>query len=197
MRAALVASVTAFALLALWVCSGASIGFDLAVRGFVHGYASDPLTALMKLLTTVGTDYVWGPLVLGIAFVLWRKQRGRDAVWLVGLAVSAYALNEGLKHIFLRQRPYPFFGLRPLHSYSFPSGHAMIATTVYMAIAWLLTRKKSRRPSLPEILFGCLSFSIGLSRVYLGDHYPSDVIGGFLGAAACLSGAALVRDPDA
>ncbi|MBX3278678.1 MAG: phosphatase PAP2 family protein [Acidobacteria bacterium] len=116
---------------------------------------------------------------------LFIKRRGRDssaalditAVW---LAIGAgYALNYTLKILFARSRP----ELSPLlltpSGYSYPSGHAMVSTVVYGCAAYLLARKWPRARRWITGAAVAWIFLIGLSRVYLDAHWPSDVLAGF------------------
>jgi len=136
----------------------------------------------MLALTFVGTNGFMA--IIGAIFVWWliRTNRVRDAIWLIALQISAELLLQILQFAFHRARPEPFFGLAKPNSYSFPSGHAMLSTVFYLSLAILMTRNPAVRASaaLP-------AFFIGLSRVYLGVHYPTDVLAGFAGGAFWLS----------
>jgi undecaprenyl-diphosphatase len=103
------------------------------------------------------------------------------------MAVSmagALALDLALKYSFHRPRPQPFFGAAP-HSYSFPSGHALCSFCFYAVLAGLIaarTRSLVLRVTA-GVAAAVLVIAIGISRIYLGMHYPSDVIAGYLAAA--------------
>src|SRR5262249_18612156 len=99
-----------------------------------------------------------------------------------------------LKYAFHRPRPPVFFGAQP-HSYSFPSGHALCSFCFYAVLAGLIaarTRSLALRIAVAA-LAAVLVIAIGLSRVYLGMHYPSDGLGGYLAASVWVS-AMLVLD---
>jgi undecaprenyl-diphosphatase len=97
-------------------------------------------------------------------------------------------LDISLKHAFHRIRPVPFFVALP-HTYSFPSGHALFSFCFYGVLAGLLadrTRSRTARIYL-RLAAAVLIAAIGLSRIYLGVHYPTDVLGGYLAAAVWVS----------
>jgi undecaprenyl-diphosphatase len=93
-------------------------------------------------------------------------------------------LENALKFAFQRARPEPFFGTAP-ETYSFPSGHALFSACFYGVFAWLLGtafRNRGVRAAIWTISLALIA-AIGLSRLYLGFHYPTDVIAGYLVAA--------------
>jgi undecaprenyl-diphosphatase len=96
--------------------------------------------------------------------------------------ISANLMLKILQFAFHRARPNPFFGLSTPESYTFPSGHAMLSTVFFLSLAMLITRKPAAR-----IAAAILAFFIGLSRIYLGVHYPTDVLAGFAAGAFWLS----------
>jgi undecaprenyl-diphosphatase len=103
------------------------------------------------------------------------------ALFVICTAGGGQILNAVLKYLFGRERPASEFRWTEVHSLSFPSGHATSATVVYLAIAVLLARLATKTSHRLYIIGGAvlLSFLVGLTRVYLGVHYPSDVIAGW------------------
>ena len=148
--------------------------FDETVRQAIHSLASPALTRVMLAFTVIGTTGFMA--IAAVPFVWWliRARRRADALWLISVPLTADLLLQILKYSFHRQRPEPFFGLPTPDSYSFPSGHALLSTVFYLTLAILMTRKLSIR-----LAAAGLAFLIGLSRVYLGVHYPTDVLAGF------------------
>lgn len=136
---------------------------------------------IMFFITSLGSTTVI--VILGlITFVLiWKKWSKKEARRLLLITLGGVILNNLLKIIIKRPRPL----IAPLvseSSYSFPSGHAMNATIFYLLIAFYIYKffgKKKYKWILISSLI-CLVLLIGFSRLYLGVHYPSDVVAGIL-----------------
>lgn len=110
------------------------------------------------------------------------KKNKQIAWWyLLTVSIGAGVLNQAMKFIFQRERPTSFDGLIEQGGYSFPSGHAMGSMIAYGALLFLVIRTYSKwKVILPAILIIIpLIALIGMSRIYLGVHYPSDIIGGY------------------
>jgi undecaprenyl-diphosphatase len=185
----------AFAWLAVARRSGATLEFDLGVRARVHDWASPPLTALARSLAALGSP-IFLSMFFAIAMVaFYRLEWKQPAITLAEVMASAIVCNIGLKRLIHRARPEPFFGLNP-SSYSFPSGHALYSLCFYAVIASVLAAHAPERAARIGIWVAAalLIAGIGLSRVYLGVHYPSDVIAGYLSAAFVI-GAMLAFSP--
>jgi undecaprenyl-diphosphatase len=106
---------------------------------------------------------------------------GRRASMLLGSAVGSLLLNELLKLVFDRARPDAILQSARVFSSGFPSGHATLSCTAYFSAAMLLARSSSSQTAATWLLF-CAAFvvvAIGFSRIYLGVHYPSDVLAGW------------------
>lgn len=173
-----------FGWLADEVLEGETRHFDEVTRAAVHQLASPAMTVAMR-----GISFLGSMLFLTCAtvvIIIWFASRhwGREAKLLAITMAGASALNMSLKLAFKRSRPIPFFDLLPPESYSFPSGHALTSCCFYGAFAAILTaRIKSRRVRLIVwILSTTMFLLIGLSRIYLGVHYTTDVIAGFAAA---------------
>jgi undecaprenyl-diphosphatase len=167
------------------VLAGESMRFDNAVRNAIHTWASPPLTFAMLGITQLGSAPAL--VTLGV-LVIWRLtvQRRRQAVLIfIAACVGAEALSEMLKVVFRRQRPEAFFGYAEPITYSFPSGHSMMSACFYGVIAAILTTRMASSKRRIAIWAGAafLAVAIGFSRVYLGVHYPSDVLAGYATAA--------------
>ena len=176
-----------FASLARWVLPGDSLRFDLWIRGAMHSWATPFATVALYAITVLGMEWVMLPLG---ALVVWRlAKRGakRQASVLAVGTLSADAASELLKIVLRRPRPPVFFGLPHAFSYSFPSGHAFVGTVFYGLLAGILAGLYPRRRARIVAAWALLVLAIGFSRVYLGYHYPTDVLGGWLCAAAWLA----------
>jgi undecaprenyl-diphosphatase len=179
-----VAALLIFAWLARDVLRGQTIAFDAAVRNAVHGWASPQATYAMRGLSWIGSEIVLVPLGALAAFRLRAIGRKHAAILFIVAAMGGEALDQLLKLVFHRTRPEPFFGYRLPDSYSFPSGHAMVSFCFYVVLAGLLTLRMPWGPKKLAIwtLGAGLALFIGISRIYLGVHYPSDVLAGFMAA---------------
>ena len=128
-------------------------------------------------LTSIGS-------AAGVVFLLLRWFRPL-VLFIVTMAGQA-ALHHGFKWIVARPRPASLIPYTAAESFSFPSGHALSGLCLYGAIAWIVSARLEN-PALKTaiwIITVVLVFLIGTSRVYIGIHYPSDVLAGFLAAAA-------------
>ncbi len=166
---------------------GETLRLDLGVRSWVHQFASPPMTRAMTMVSLLGYNILIVELLVAIAvflYVRWRHAAG----WLAVSMGGALALDLALKYAFHRPRPEPFFGTAP-HSYSFPSGHALCSFCFYAVLAGLIAART--RSLVVRVAVGvaaaALVIAIGVSRIYLGMHYPSDVIAGYLSAAVWVS----------
>lgn len=152
----------------------------------VHIIDTPWLDVIMRGVTWVGSAM---PSVVAVLLVIvWclvRKQH-RMAVALAGVGIVNEGINLVIKEIFKRARPTLFEEIATLHSYSFPSGHAMSAAAVYGMMAVVVSRLEPRLARPLTFLAPALIFLIGFSRVYLGVHWPSDVIAGFAAGTVML-----------
>lgn len=178
-----------FAWLAKGVFADRFVAIDDGVIIWLHGYWGPAADNVMLFFTTIGEAWVLGSLIAVAAYALIRYGRWIDAAGLVLAGLGAGLLNLLLKDLFERARPDLFDGPIHLTSYSFPSGHAMGSIAVYGMLAFVgarLTNQILLRYTvvLVAALMVCL---IGLSRIYFGVHYPTDVIGGYLAGAIWLA----------
>lgn len=161
---------------------GGATAFDLTVRADLRSLETARLSTLMWAASVYAAPVRLLPLgVVAAAVFLLRGWRRGGLLVLVTL-VGAALLDVGLKACFARARPEAFFDYYPSPtSFSFPSGHALVATCFFGGIAVLLSHRLEGR--LAQVLVWLVAiaviFLIGVSRIYLGVHYPTDVIGGF------------------
>lgn len=173
----------AFVSLAVAVITGGN-GWDTTLLRETHAAASPTLDRLMLLVAEIGS--VPGALALAAAGVLLliARRRQRAALFLA-LAALGSGLGPLLKLIIGRPRPALWARLEPVAGFSFPSGHALATALVVLALCLLAWRTRGRW----FILVPGLAFiaTVGLSRVYLGVHYPSDVLASWSLAGAWLA----------
>ena len=164
------------------VRNGRTLPFDVQVREQIHQLANSSLTAGMKLLTNFGSSYWILPCAAAIMLLLWKQGRSNHAVILAAALAGSYFLEYALKLTLGRIRPEPFFGIPSPATFSFPSGHAFFSSAFYGTLAYLTARTvTSRKQQIAIWLSASLSIAlICFSRVYLGMHYPTDVMGGVL-----------------
>ena len=190
---------TGFALAALiliffvWLSEDAlkhdMLRFDEQVRAAVHQHARPALTRLMIVASDVGSTPGLLLQVLLAAAYFWIRGQRLQAVFIALSISGAILLTSVLKIAFHRARPEPFFGLATPRSYSFPSGHALESFCVYAMLAHLLApnaRTFGRRVAI-WTLASLVFLLIGFSRIYLGVHYPTDVIAGYAAGAVWIA----------
>jgi undecaprenyl-diphosphatase len=173
-----VACSAAFILLALLVPRGALVAFDteimLALRE-LHTPSRDRMATMV-------TDLGWAPIVITLVclFAAWcSAARDRAAsLALIAVALANLTVNYLLKQGFQRVRP-ELWPRMQLESFAFPSGHAMTGVAIYGMLAIVLTRRVPKARAWVIALAPPVCLGIGFSRVYLGVHWPSDVIAGW------------------
>lgn len=188
MSAALAAGLlAAAAALVLFIWLGREIGggeaftLDQWARQMVPTLASPGLTAAMRAASLYGGPSILVPagIAVALAFLLHGWRRG--ALLVIVTMAGAGVLNWLLKLSFARARPEAFFDYPLPGSHSFPSGHALYAASVFGGLAALLTARLRQRSLRIAVWSGAavLVLLVGVSRVYLGVHYPSDVVAGY------------------
>ena len=177
-------SLLVFTSVALGVLLGVTDGLDAQIRSAVNTWASPPLTAFFEGLTILGSAAIVYTLTVLISAALWLSGRRPAALHLAVVMLAAAIINNAVKMTIARARPEAFFGDLP-DSYSFASGHALFAGCLYGVLGGMLAAAAPRGWQRAAILASSLALiaGVGLSRVYLGVHYPTDVIAGFALAA--------------
>lgn len=140
----------------------------------------EAMTGILRDLTALGSGTVTGLFTVGLIGYLLLTRRPSAALFVTAAVLGCWLLNDLLKELFDRDRPTIVPHLMPAHEPSFPSGHTMISATLYPTLAELFGRlvtEARARLYLMSIAI-LLALLIGLSRVYLGVHYPSDVVAG-------------------
>lgn len=177
----------AFTWLAVTVQTGGLLAsLDTSVKTWLHLHAVTPITKAMIVISFLGAPSTLTAVAGAVCVVLIRKRSYDRLIALVTLVLGGNLINYGLKLLIRRGRPTFEDPLLTLPTYSFPSGHAMASTVFYgFVIACVLTATEERLRRKAAIAAGILMIGlVGLSRMYLGVHYASDVLGGILEAIA-------------
>ena len=158
--------------------------FDVAIVRYVAEHRMGWLTASMRIITDLGSDLVLLMVVFAAGVIL-RLQTSswRPLLILLAIAVGAIELERIIKLMVARPRPPAAWRVFRENGWSFPSGHATHSAAVYGSVAYLATHirapgRRARAVVWVTTIGAC--FLIGISRVYLGAHWPTDVIGGWI-----------------
>lgn len=166
------------------------IKFDRDVASFMQNAHHPLLTVVVKVITWLGSSTVTiliAILALLYAYLLQQKY-SLKAIMLAVCLSGTYATNALLKYLFKRPRP-DELALVLVSGYSFPSGHAMVSFAFYGLLGYLFwVAGGSLKSKITASLFWILALAIGASRIYLGAHFPSDVLAGFAAGGVWLIG---------
>jgi undecaprenyl-diphosphatase len=179
--ATLSACLLAFGMLAEEMASGELGSVDSAVGDWLHSHATGFATALLTAVTRLGDSQVLLAVTLLAALALLLRHRVAHTALMGAALAGGEALNGALKAAFERPRPSFSDPLATAAGFSFPSGHAMVSLTVYGALAFVIAASvRSRRAQLLVLISAViLILAIGVSRIYLGVHYASDVLAAY------------------
>ncbi|MFI6243164.1 phosphatase PAP2 family protein [Micromonospora sp. NPDC050795] len=167
------------------------------VDGYGHGWAlahrSGVVAAVAASVTRGGQFTLLLPVVLAVGFGAasgGARRRLRAAAGLVAVFTAGTLLRWAVAEMIARPRPPRVEWIGPASGYAFPSGHTTIATLGAGVIAWALTRRWSQAPVRAVIWAGAAGYAlaVGWSRVWLGVHWPTDVVGSWLLAVGWLVG---------
>ena len=173
----------AFAELADGVVEGESRRFDRASLLWIHAHSPQWLDGPMRIVTALGYYWVVLPLLAAVVYVFFLKGWRLSATLLLVSTLGGLLLTTFLKGVFERARPEPFDSGYTASFYSFPSGHATVAVGFYGALTLILAYHLRGFARWAVAGVGVsLVLLIGFSRLYLGVHYPTDVLAGFLAA---------------
>jgi undecaprenyl-diphosphatase len=179
---AILVPLSGFASLAEELREGEGFFFDQPILLALHQLATPGVDFFFVWMSKLGYQYGVLPLDVAIAAWLVWKRRYRDALFFVLAVVGSLLVNLGAKNHFTRLRPDLWAPIAPEMSFSFPSGHAMGSMTLGAALALLAWPTRARW----WVFAGAAAFVllVGMSRVYLGVHYPSDILAGWTAASA-------------
>jgi len=171
-----------FVVLASMLLAGIPFAFDRPLLLAVHGIAGAGLDRVAWWLARVGYGFGVIPFDVLLAVVLAVRHRLRDAGFAVAALGGSLLLDEALKTAFARTRPTLWIPAEVQHSFGFPSAHAMASATLAAVATALAWRGHWRWPIL--LLSTAFALMVGASRVYIGVHYPSDVLAGWCAGVA-------------
>lgn len=187
-RAAAITALAAFALVLVCVLTESTAGFDDPVREWFYSIRGPALTSVAITITTLANKYV----IIGLCLLLLIIPRTRMSfgVPLSAGALGVTILNSIIKHLVQRTRP-EVLHLVTEHGHSFPSGHSITSLFFYGMAVWLVWQYVDNRllKWILTVLLAIPMLLIGPTRVYLGVHYPTDVLG-----AWCLAVAAIILE---
>ena len=201
--AVVIALLVAFAVLTAAIVGGRTAEFDrsllLALRSPAPAHlplGSRWAQESARDVTALGGFTVLTLVTVIAATLLAIRRRWKAAVVLVAAAIGAQVTAEVIKHYVNRPRPLLVPHLDLVYSTSFPSGHAVMSPTVYFTLAALVSATATRSATR-SVVFGAATLmiaAIGVSRVYMGVHWPSDILGGWMiGSAFALAASYAAR----
>ncbi|MGY1424361.1 phosphatase PAP2 family protein [Lysobacter sp. A289] len=157
------------------------IGFDEPILRFAHALATPDLDRFFVAITDIGYLHGVVPFDIMLVVALLLLRRLRAATFAAIALAGSGLLNVGTKLMFARDRPSLWESITPELTYSFPSGHAMGSATLAWVLVLLSWHTRWRWPmvacAVPFVLL------VGFSRIYLGVHYPSDILAGWAAAS--------------
>jgi len=175
--------VWAFVELADEVVEGESRAFDGAVLLWIHSIFPGWLEGPMRIVTVLGYYWIVVPFLAVVVFFFYRRGWKLSAMLLLVSTAGSVVLTTVLKSVFQRARPELFDSGYQASFYSFPSGHATVAVGFYGMLTLVLAYRLRGIARWAVAISGTLVvLLIGFSRLYLGVHYPTDVLAGYLAA---------------
>lgn len=184
--AGLIVSLLILGSIAEGVRSQEIFALDSWATPFLHDHATPTLDFIMLRLTDIGSSLVIVPLFAAAVALLVRTRRYGAALFLAVACGGSLVINGTMKVLFERPRPQlPYAHVLP--DYSFPSGHTMNGFAFYVTLALILWSVFGRRVGVTSLIVAlALAIGIGASRIYLGYHYFTDVVGGIFAATTWL-----------
>lgn len=155
--------------------------FDEGIMEYIHKSITEFGEVFMGLVTNLGSVLPVTIMTIVISLYFIKKKDYNKLIFILLASLGTSGLNQLLKHFFVRTRPEMYFLIKET-GYSFPSGHSMVSMAFYTSIFYLLSERYREYKGVFLALNFILVSLIGISRIYLGVHWPTDVlVGYFLG----------------
>lgn len=160
--------------------STGGIYFDKKIISHVHTLVTPEVRKVMIFISFLGSAKFYIPVCILLLYFFIKRKQYINSITLINAVLGSAIINFLAKNLYGRVRPEEFFQIKET-GFSFPSGHSMVAISSYFILTYLLFRNKSwdKLKIITWILSIVLVVLIGFSRIYLGVHWPTDVIGGF------------------
>lgn len=161
--------------------SSEGILFDVAILDYIHNSTNPVLLSIMEFISFVGSGWFLLPAIgIVIIYTFVKKEYYISKILLANI-LGSWVFNYILKAIIQRTRPFDY-ALVKQGGLSFPSGHSMVTMSMYLAIAYLLSRNVDNviKKRNIYIIASTIIILMGISRMYLGVHWPTDIIGGYV-----------------
>ncbi|MBE9183053.1 phosphatase PAP2 family protein [Oculatella sp. LEGE 06141] len=176
----------------VWETEG-GFPWDVPILLAIRSTASPQLDAVAVVLTKLGAFWGMVPAAVVVSFLLLRQRHWRSLTYWLTTLLGSVAINRTAKLLLHRVRPHLWESPAPEFDYGFPSGHAMASMTLVVALVILMWGH--RRCGWIVGVGGLFVLVIGWTRLYLGVHYPSDILAGWAASLAWAIGVSLVIRP--
>lgn len=152
---------------------------DLYFYNILMTFKCEYITNIFKIITVLGNTkfIIFLNIIIILYFIIFKE---RKFLIIIFNSILSPLINNILKIIFRRERPDLSLRLINETNYSFPSGHAMISMFFYFTLIIIINRSSLKYKKLLNLIFMLIILLIGMSRIYLGVHYLSDILGGYL-----------------
>lgn len=181
-------TIAVLCLVSLLVAARATLPFDRGMSQWLLGWDGGELHAVLPAVGALGSTPAISAATLCTIIALVVVQRPADAMRVLLIVGVSVVLTLAIKNMVARSRPDLLAARAFEDGFSFPSGHASMAIAMYGAIA-VLAAQSPLKPALRAVIVGglvALIIAIGISRTYLGVHYPTDIVGGWLTGVAAI-----------
>ncbi len=168
-----------FATIAEEVLEKETYAFDTSILLYLKSLHTPLRDRIMLAFTSLGEPNLLLALSVSLGIILWVRKHNSEATTIAVTGAGAVGLNLLLKKLFARARPQLWDRVVDVKFYSFPSGHAMISMVIYGLLGYFLGSRFPKQRWWIYSLTVILVAAIGLSRLYLGVHWPTDVIAGY------------------